>query len=93
MVAPVDGAEQALLEPPSEPLTGDSHAHLIEPMVTSRVPQLAAQRVGALGAGLELVGDVAAERFGEALLKRAQLLAQPVIVRLGVGQIGAATRR
>ncbi len=57
-----------------------------------RVPHLAAQLVGALGAGLELVRDVAAERFGEALLERAQLLAQPVIVRLGVGQIGAQRR-
>ncbi len=32
-VAPIDGVEQAPLEPPREPLTGDSHAHLIEPMV------------------------------------------------------------
>jgi hypothetical protein len=31
-VAPIDGVEQAPLEPPSEPLTGDSHAHLIAPM-------------------------------------------------------------
>jgi N-terminal domain of anti-restriction factor ArdC len=32
-VAPIDGVEQAPLEPPSEPLTGDSHAHLIAPTV------------------------------------------------------------
>lgn len=31
-VAPIEGAEQAPLEPPCEPLTGDSHAHLIAPM-------------------------------------------------------------
>ncbi len=31
-VAPINGVEPAPLEPPSEPLTGDSHAHLIEPM-------------------------------------------------------------
>ncbi len=31
-VAPIDGAEQAQLEPPSEPLTGDSHAHLLAPL-------------------------------------------------------------
>jgi hypothetical protein len=31
-VAPIDGAEQASLEPPCEPLTGDSHAHLLEPL-------------------------------------------------------------
>jgi hypothetical protein len=31
-VAPIDGAEQAPLEPPCEPLSGDSHAHLIAPM-------------------------------------------------------------
>jgi hypothetical protein len=30
-VAPIDGVPQAPLEPPSEPLTGDSHAHLLEP--------------------------------------------------------------
>jgi hypothetical protein len=30
-VAPIDGMPQAPLEPPSEPLTGDSHAHLLEP--------------------------------------------------------------
>jgi hypothetical protein len=28
-VAPIEGVEQALLEPPSQPLTGDSHSHLI----------------------------------------------------------------
>ena len=32
-MAPIDGVEQAPLEPPCEPLTGDSHACLIEPMV------------------------------------------------------------
>jgi hypothetical protein len=31
-VAPIDGMPQVPLEPPSEPLTGDSHAHLLEPM-------------------------------------------------------------
>jgi hypothetical protein len=31
-VAPIDGMPQAPLEPPSEPLPGDSHAHLLEPM-------------------------------------------------------------
>lgn len=31
-VAPIDGVEQAPLQPPCEPLTGDSHAHLIAPM-------------------------------------------------------------
>lgn len=31
-VDPLDGVEQAPLEPPCEPLTGDSHAHLIAPM-------------------------------------------------------------
>ncbi len=30
-VAAIDGMPQVPLEPPSEPLTGDSHAHLIEP--------------------------------------------------------------
>jgi hypothetical protein len=32
-VAPIDGVEPVSLEPPCEPLTGDSHAHLIDPMV------------------------------------------------------------
>ncbi|MFN8215707.1 MAG: ArdC family protein [Solirubrobacterales bacterium] len=32
-VAPIEGVEQAPLEPPCEPLSGDSHAHLIDPMV------------------------------------------------------------
>jgi hypothetical protein len=32
-VEPIGGVEQAPLEPPREPLTGDSHAHLIDPMV------------------------------------------------------------
>jgi hypothetical protein len=31
-VAPIDGTSQAPLEPPSDPLTGDSHGHLIDPM-------------------------------------------------------------
>jgi N-terminal domain of anti-restriction factor ArdC len=31
-VDPIDGVEQAPLEPPCEPLTGDSHAHLLEPL-------------------------------------------------------------
>jgi len=31
-VAPIDGVEQTPLEPPSEPLTGDSHAHLLAPL-------------------------------------------------------------
>jgi len=31
-VDPIDGREQAPLGPPSEPLTGDSHAHLLTPM-------------------------------------------------------------
>jgi hypothetical protein len=31
-VAPIDGTSQAPLEPPSHPLTGDSHEHLIDPM-------------------------------------------------------------
>jgi N-terminal domain of anti-restriction factor ArdC len=31
-VAPLDGVEQAPLEPPCEPLTGDSHAHLLAPL-------------------------------------------------------------
>jgi hypothetical protein len=33
-VVPIDGVEQAPLEPPCEPLTGDSHAHLIAPLQT-----------------------------------------------------------
>ncbi len=33
-VAPTDGVEQAPLEPPSEPLTGASHAHLLAPLQT-----------------------------------------------------------
>ena len=32
-VAPLPSGEPVPLEPPREPLTGDSHAHLIEPMV------------------------------------------------------------
>lgn len=31
-VAPIDRVQQAPLEPPCQPLTGDSHAHLIAPM-------------------------------------------------------------
>ena len=31
-VAPIDGVEQASLEPPCEPLTDDSHAYLLEPL-------------------------------------------------------------
>ena len=31
-VAPIDGAERASLDPPCEPLTGDSHAQLLEPL-------------------------------------------------------------
>lgn len=31
-VAPIDGVEQAPLEPPREPLSGDSHQHLIAPL-------------------------------------------------------------
>ncbi len=31
-VAPIDGVEQTPLQPPSEPLTGDSHAHLLAPL-------------------------------------------------------------
>jgi hypothetical protein len=31
-VDPIDGREQAPLGPPCEPLTGDSHAHLLTPM-------------------------------------------------------------
>lgn len=31
-VDPIEGREQAPLGPPSEPLTGDSHAHLLAPM-------------------------------------------------------------
>lgn len=31
-VRPIDGVAQPPLEPPSEPLTGDSLAHLLEPM-------------------------------------------------------------
>ena len=31
-VAPIDGMPQAPLEPPSDPLTGDSHGHLLGPM-------------------------------------------------------------
>ena len=31
-VAPIDGMQQVPLAPPCEPLTGDSHAHLIAPM-------------------------------------------------------------
>jgi hypothetical protein len=30
-VGPIDGIPQTPLEPPSEPLTGDSHTHLLEP--------------------------------------------------------------
>lgn len=30
-VAPIDGADPAPLEPPREPLSGDTHAHLLEP--------------------------------------------------------------
>jgi hypothetical protein len=33
-VAPIDGMDQAPLEPPCEPLTGSSHAHLLEPLQT-----------------------------------------------------------
>ncbi len=33
-VAAIDGIDQAPLEPPSEPLTGDSHAHLLKPLQT-----------------------------------------------------------
>lgn len=31
-VAPLEGVEPTPLEPPSEPLTGDSHAYLLAPM-------------------------------------------------------------
>jgi hypothetical protein len=31
-VAAIDGMQQAPLQPPSEPLTGDSHAHLLAPL-------------------------------------------------------------
>lgn len=31
-VAPIEGVDQAALEPPCEPLTGDSHAHLLAPL-------------------------------------------------------------
>lgn len=31
-VDPIEGAEQAPLEPPTQPLTGDSHAHLLSPL-------------------------------------------------------------
>jgi hypothetical protein len=31
-VAPLNGLEPAPLDPPSEPLTGDSHAHLLAPL-------------------------------------------------------------
>jgi hypothetical protein len=31
-VAAIEGVEQASLEPPCEPLTGDSHAHLLDPL-------------------------------------------------------------
>jgi hypothetical protein len=31
-VDPINGVEQAPLQPPCEPLTGDSHAHLLEPL-------------------------------------------------------------
>ena len=31
-VTPLDGVEPTPLEPPSEPLTGDSHAHLLAPL-------------------------------------------------------------
>jgi len=31
-VDPIDGAEQAPLQPPSQPLTGDSHAYLLSPL-------------------------------------------------------------
>lgn len=31
-VAPIDGVEQASLEPPCQPLTGESHRHLIVPL-------------------------------------------------------------
>ena len=31
-VTPLDGVVQTLLEPPCEPLTGDSHAHLLAPL-------------------------------------------------------------
>jgi len=31
-VAPLDGVEQTPLEPPCEPLTGESHAHLLAPL-------------------------------------------------------------
>lgn len=31
-VAPIDGVDQAPLQPPCEPLSGDSHAHLVAPM-------------------------------------------------------------
>jgi hypothetical protein len=33
-VAPIEGVEQASLEPPCEPLTGNSHAHLLAPLQT-----------------------------------------------------------
>src|SRR5687768_14953817 len=33
-VAPLDGAQPTPLEPPCEPLTGDSHEHLIAPLVS-----------------------------------------------------------
>jgi hypothetical protein len=33
-VDPLDGAQPAPLEPPSQPLTGDTHAHLLEPAAT-----------------------------------------------------------
>ncbi len=33
-VDPIDGTEQSPLEPPCEPLTGDTHAYLLRPMQT-----------------------------------------------------------
>jgi hypothetical protein len=51
---------------------------------------LGAQLVGRLITGrVDVTGDLPAEHHGEPLLKGTYLLAQPTVLRFGVGRVGA----
>jgi hypothetical protein len=88
-VAPVDGIESARLDPPCEPLTGDSHVHLLAPL------QAFTESLGFTVAFESIPGstggwcDQAARRIvvdaGRAANARLRILIHETIHALGVG--------
>jgi len=82
-----DGAEPVELEPPHQPLTGDSHAHLLAPLQAFAARAVVRWSDGSEGEGLKWFGDEM--MFCEGDRGNSRLTSSGVEMRGVAGLVGA----